>query len=172
MDPNTLERLLIDQSLGELSTDASELLEDYLESHPECAQSARDTEATITEARRALQHKPTASDETMPPLHPLHVIRSPRSIRSPKAWFQNLAVAAAVMIGFFLGSWHTSNPTPPGDKTIQFAEAVAKEPVATKQNDFWSLSRLRDTKDPHPSTNKPRIIWSNPIGKPHIGDQS
>lgn len=172
MDPNTLERLLIDRSLGELSSDASELLEEYLESHPECAQSAHDTDATITEARRALQDAPTTSDETMPPLRPLHAIRSPRRIRSPRAWFQNLAVAAAVMIGFFLGSWHTSNPATPNDTPIQFAKVVAKEPTATKQNDFWSLSRLRSEKEHQPSTNRSRIIWSNPIGKPHIGDQS
>ena len=54
MKPETLERILFDRSLGELTPDAEALVRDYIEDRPQANRLADEADCTVEMARWAL----------------------------------------------------------------------------------------------------------------------
>src|SRR5262245_9358416 len=106
MDPQTLERLLIDRSLGALDGDMQSLLDAFLRLDEEAGREASAMDATVAMARlvlsNPLQQRVGNKSEALPPLRlriAPHVNR--RSGSKRKAW---ISLAACLALGIALGS--------------------------------------------------------------------
>jgi hypothetical protein len=179
MDEKVLERLLIDREVGELSADASRLLEAYLEVSTEHADLAKSVPATIALARRAVGSGQVPPAETMPPLTNRVVAgRRGESLPTrltkgaapwPRAWPRGLAVAAAILVAFFLGSRAGPQPGPAGLTSRHITR------LSTETRDaggFWSYNRLQESRAGRPAGSIPRIKWTTPLGPPRVGEQT
>lgn len=63
MNPKSLEALIVDCSLGELPLEAIELLDAYLELHPEAKAEAKKIEETLAISRQAVSARPKLFSE-------------------------------------------------------------------------------------------------------------
>jgi anti-sigma factor RsiW len=175
MKPETLEALLLDRALGELSPEIAELLDAHFDHDPEAAQQADRLAATVHQARQAVAVK----QET--PRRPLAVARLRREHRAQRqrafAW-ELARLAACVVLGLAVG-WYgrTARETP--------AIAVAARPVppvvvaaglppsAASAKGFWSLANLaaaQRERQPVESraTSRYRLRWDSPVKMPRV----
>jgi anti-sigma factor RsiW len=177
MKPETLETLLLDQAMGELSPEVAELLGAHLSHDPEAAQQAAGVAATVRLARQAV----AATPET--PRRPLAMERLRKAElamrRRALAW-QLARLAACGVIGTVLGWQVHSNRSRPADGgthpvvTADLAAVVlegARVPEARK--DFWSLANLeaaqreRQSGASRPSV-RYRLRWDSPVKMPQV----
>ncbi len=179
MDDKTLERLLIDREVGELSPDANRLIEAYLEVSPQHADLAESVGATIALARQAEGSGQVPPAETLPPLTDRVVAgrrgeslptRSPKDAApGPRVWPRRLAVAAAILGAFFLGGRAGPQPKQAG---------LTDGPITRRSTDlrdaggFWSYNRLQESRAGRPGGSIPRIKWTTPLGPPRVGEQT
>jgi len=169
MDTKTLERLLIDQRLGDLPQDVGELLDTYLVLNPEHTGIAEDLDTTIAMARKALQTEPSLTSDAMPPL-------STRSFRVParpqprwRRWPRHLAVAAGLLLAFFLGSRSVPEQV---SSSPSHAQITKSSPIKPNTSGFWSFDRLHEAhSDRRPQTTQ-RIEWTTPLRQPRIGERT
>lgn len=169
MDARTIERLLIDRKLGELSPEAGELLDAHLALRPDLADLAESVDTTIDSARLALRREKAGFVEAMPPRskRPGPLFRPPR-LRD-KAWLRHLAVAAAVALAFLLGNssgvrWEA--PARP------HRVMTGRLPSEKDRSGFWSLRRLREAQPRSPTRSRQKVEWTTPLGRPRIGEQT
>jgi len=131
MENATLERLMIDDALGELSPDARELLRAFL----------NDGESELTQWRQlasdAKAALPSESVESLPAFPRQNVLRFQPFLRV------GLAAAAALLLGVGIG-WRISPPPAREIVTIQTPAPASVSPAAliTDSSDFWSSKRL------------------------------
>jgi hypothetical protein len=131
MDNTTLERLMIDDALGELSPDARELLQAFLHDRENELAQWRQLAA---DAKAAL---PLESVESLPAFPRQNILRFQPFLRA------GLAAAAALLVGVGIGRQIAPRPTTE-IVTIQTPAPTAASPtVATADSsDFWSSKRL------------------------------
>jgi hypothetical protein len=103
MKHETLEALVIDRELGELSPETAELLDAYLRLHPQSLDAANAMADTVREARTAVRKSPDL------------VPRPPRRIVGGARGMRRLAWAAAAVVGLGMGFAYVSarHPAPP-----------------------------------------------------------
>ena len=177
MDPTTLERLLIDRRLGELPPDTAALLDAYLQVEAGGRAMAEELEKSIAAAERALKAEPPARDWPMPPMAGTTVMRRSerrRPVRPAMVWTRRLAVAAGIVLAFFIGNRTGSNP-----RSNQHPMVVNNQPrIAptaprlSEGDGFWSLQRLQKSVGSGHEPNRQHLEWPAPFSKPRIGERT
>jgi hypothetical protein len=169
MNTETLERLLMDRALGELPEDSAKLLESYLALRPEHARLAIEIEEMIVQARRVLRPETQRKTE---PLPPRRIVRSPRgSTALPiHTWARRLAVAAAIGVSFYLGTWYEPKPRLDGPETSQ--RMGRKDRLASgRPSNFWAVETWRRVDRPMGPPRSPRFEWSSPVSRPIVREK-
>jgi len=139
MNADTLEALLIDRALGQLSPEVEALLAEHLAVHPEAARAGAELSKTVTLATSLL--KQPARTLALPPatisLFPRHRFR------------RVLALAASFVAGACVSFFAVGGIAPPREKPLAFAPVVAPAPpvrrveteLAVRALPFWSKER-------------------------------
>ncbi len=169
MNPEVIERLLIDRGMGELSEDVNALLQAHLDTHPADVDAAEEIDDTIVLAWRAVQTAPADRPATHPPF--VHVVQSHRRRATLQSWTRRLATAATIALAFWLGTY----AAPPSRHPEPVAMNHAQPSPRTGSNGstgFWSTARLRQSITAHRPSPHPRIPWPGPLTRPHIGGAS
>ncbi|MCK6482533.1 MAG: hypothetical protein HUU22_19065 [Phycisphaerae bacterium] len=196
MNPETLERLLLDRSLGALSTDAAALLDAYLARDADAVGRAAALVSTVDLARRALADG--ASGGALPPFPAARLRREAVVFRRWRAIGRVTALAACVLLGVFIGRSYfdaggptverdgvslVSRPAPspvtdepateqPASSVFdQLESATVRTPAAARltsdgDDDFWSRRRMARRAAADVSTEEPGWIWQSPIHRP------
>lgn len=140
MNKESLERLLIDRALGELSPEVDELLNEQLGANPEKARIATEFMETVTLAR-ALIKRPAAMSAFRPPLRA--TVRRRRVTRV-------FAMAASFALGAAVTFWATRTATAPVVRNVTFSKSApatsrptsAAAERAVRTLPFWSNQRI------------------------------
>ena len=168
MKQESLEALLIDRSLGELSPEAGELLAEYLVAHPEAAITARELEQTLDSARDfARQDLASIAPVVSAPW------RQEASIARFWRWWPQVAgLAACLALGIMIG-WggsarksHSEMALPALVHDMPMVED--SRPVSSQ---LWSLSRLVEASNSQPSPavgKRYRVTWDPRSLKPRF----
>jgi len=167
MNPDTLERLLIDRDARELPPDTLELLSAYLETKPEAAREASQIEETLRLAKDALtpRHQPALPPRSFK--SELRVLEH----NEPSGRFlrRALAMAACFVCGLFAG-WFWLRANVPAPEVVEKRVAVAQIPApsAVQKSAFWSVDRLyRSELTPRPSPSS-GLVWESPVKQPQL----
>jgi len=174
LDSETIEQLLIDRSVGALSSDTEALLAAYLKHDRQAGELARQFDETADLARRTLS---VASLPSLPALQTDKLLRAEASRRRWRLFRNAAGLAACLVLGLSLGlilSRNASSASPPpsfavADSSLANDEARDTGPSAS---DFWSISRLRDRLKATEPKHSSHLIWDSPIKLPRIGDKS
>ena len=168
MDDQTLERLMIDDALGALSPDASELLAAHIASSPHAAERLNRWRQTTELARRASESQEPTVAPSLPPL----------SLRAHPRWTRiGLAIAAAWLLGIGVGllvpHGPSSNPGPSPAVIAKLTPPSSSNAPAAGVTDFWSSQRLISMATAG-DRNRPRAAgaqwrWTSPVRAPEIG---
>ncbi len=182
MNQETLERLLIDRTIGELPEETAELLEEYLRLQPERGELEARVAETVLLANQVLNADEPVVDSTLPPLSPRVRARassralsgaSPLSTRVGR-WQRHLAIAAGLLVAFFLGSLgslRTSQDTQ--YHILPMAQGMGgPHSSQVDSSDFWSLSRLQADRASHRTDKTQHIKWTGPLTPSGIGEDS
>jgi hypothetical protein len=100
MKQETLESLLMDQSLGQLEPDVEELLEAYIAEHPHYWQTAESIRQSTALAKQAVSCE--MSDE-LPPFPKERIIHLEKTVRWKLFCKWGLSAAACLLIGTLIG---------------------------------------------------------------------
>ncbi len=126
MNPETLEALVVDRELGELSPEAADLLEAYLRLSPEARVRAGAMAATVDVARATVRKHPG--------LAPV-----PRAGPVPlPGWTSWLARAAAAALLLGGGVWIGRRAEPGGAGTPAAPSAAVSAPGAARAANPWA----------------------------------
>lgn len=179
LDPQTVERLIMDDALGRLEPDVAALLKEYLAAHPEMNADARQYAALAATAQRALETT-----------EPLVLPRFPRESSAPQlrvgrsrlfTWPQLAVAAACLCVGVGLGHVLTTpaarvvtpeQPPPPIHSTDPRTSAPALAAVRLAEpspsDAFWSTRRLM--KKSLEESRRPEIPvqWVSPVEAPRL----
>jgi anti-sigma factor RsiW len=172
MKTETLEALLLDHAMGELSPEVAELLETHLTRNPEAARQAAGLASTVQQARQAV----AMSQEV--PHRPLAVARLQQERRAQRrrAFIWELArLAACVVLGLTLGWYgHTARKAAVAATLVPTRVAAIELPSAPESaNNFWSLANLeaaqreRQSVESRP-TSRYRLHWDSPVKMPRV----
>lgn len=172
MKTETLEALLLDHALGELSPEVAELLETHLARNPEVARQAAGLAATVQQARQAVAVTQEA------PQRPLAAVRlqQERRIQRRRVFMWELArLAACVVLGLTLGWYgHTGRKATVAATPVPPQVAAVELPSAPESaNDFWSLASLAAAQRERQSvesrtTSRYRLHWDSPVKMPRV----
>lgn len=127
MKPESLNALVLDRELGELSPEAAELLDHYLAEQPESAAAARSLRGTVAATRAAVRRFPELARpeaDSAPDRLGLAAVRLPSG---PRFNWTPLALAASVMILLGGAAWLGFRA---GEDSAQRAEKPVKPPPA------------------------------------------
>lgn len=122
MNPKTLEALVIDRELGELSEEAAELLDAYLAEHPADFAARKSLCALLSDTRSALKKQPLPASRT-PSTPPWKRLSGP-------CVFPWLAQAAVFLLCLGCGAalgWHLraiAQPLPGSDPAVALVRAL------------------------------------------------
>lgn len=171
MNQETLERLLIDRKLGELPTETTELLEAYLRLQPDRGVLEARVGETVRLAHLALGAREPTTGAALPPLSAR--VRAGASSRRTYVgrWRRHLAVAAGLLLAFFLGSSLTS-PDAMHSRTPMAQSVRGPHRTAIRSSEFWSLSRLQADRASRTATRTQRVKWIGPLTPSRIGEES
>jgi anti-sigma factor RsiW len=174
MNPEALERLVIDRASGELPPDTAALLEDYLQTVPPAAEAAARIEQTLLLAKQALA---SPREMTLPapsfdrPLRVLERETAPDWRLAQMAWGM-----AACFVGGLLVAWlllrapaPTLAPAPSRQLAAVTPATSAAAPAVAAESGFWSVARLYQAtlRSASPPTHS-RLIWESPVKQPQI----
>lgn len=177
MKPETVEALLIDRAMGELTPEAAELLEAHLAGDPDGARRVGGLAAVVQQARQAV----ALAEEAPPPLAIARLQQARRDQRQ-RAFLGELSrLAACLALGLALG-WY-GRPTHAA-AAVAAAPVVAASPAVSAAaqprplepaQDFWSLARLEAVQQEHQpaetrATSRYRLHWDSPVKMPHLED--
>ena len=173
MNPETLERLMLDRALGSLPPDCDALLTSYLETRPEAAETCRRMELTVDLARSALADARAAR---LPAFPAERLLRTQRSQRIWRLTMGVTGVAASILIGLVVHATlfrpPPSNPRAPGLSGL--AQATPRHLIDENQDrsGFWSGRQFYErAAHPQPQPSK-RLIWNSPVAVPQVGDST
>ncbi len=165
MNAETIERLLIDRSLGMLSEDVETLLEAHLAVDAETAALAAQFDQTAALARRALAVEAAVE---LPPFPAERVRSEGRSLRR-WIWTRNISgVAATLVLGVGLGAAMFGGSVSVVDKAVVTTNDAS--PVSTESAGIWSTRRVIERAAREPEKSASRLIWDSPVRKPRLGD--
>jgi anti-sigma factor RsiW len=172
MKTETLEALLLDHSLGELSPEVAELLETHLAHDPEAARQAAGLASTVERARQAMAVTQEA------PHRPLAAVRLQQEWRAHRQWtfmWELARLAACVVLGLTLGWYgHTARKATVAATPAPTLVAAVELPSAPESaNDFWSLANLEAAqRERQPvegrTTSRYRLHWDSPVKMPRV----
>jgi len=172
MDAETMERLLIDNRLGELSPDTVQLLEAYLHVTPDADAILAEIDSVIDLADRALRADPPAAAEALPPLSIEDALRRERASQpyDRTGWARPLALAASIILAFLLGTRWTSAPSIPSPGRI---DRVARSPLAAPPDgaEFWSVAKYVSDRPAAHNSNGDHVEWTSPLVWPQFGEK-
>ena len=157
MTGDCLQRLLMDRELNEMPSDTAALLDAYLKERPGAEAESTEIRDTLNVARRATAIRRPSADE-LPPLQ----LNRPALHAGSLRWQQVLALAACLIVGFWLGR--------AGPRSGPLEEAGTIVQAQAENEDFWSIRRLSAHAGESNST--PRVRWTSPSAWPRIGDRS
>ncbi len=166
MKRETLDGLLIDQALGELSAEVAELLDAYTAS--DIAASARreslrtTLDMTCDLWRRAEPARPTAV-----PAFPARAVAKAISQHNVLRWIRPAALAACLGLAFAAG-WRMK----PRDQTSLGAPGIriaASDAPTRVDRGFWSYE---DRRTAEPARHEEVVRWSSPLRWPRMGGAS
>lgn len=173
MNDRTLERLMIDRSLGALPPDVDELLDAYLATRPGAPE---DFGPVVAAARAAMKQ----TEQATPP--PLESFRIELYEERPRRRGEFLRLAACVLLAcgataWFLKSNTNSATAPPIVKQIEshpptpsVASAVA--PEAPRATALPTQKQLVETQSKISRRQAPvRVVWHSPAQLPKLGDR-
>jgi hypothetical protein len=172
MKPETLERLVIDRTLGELAPDAEELLVAYLDANADAARSVEDIRGLIETANRAVRIGPDEENRPLP--SPRFVAAGSRGRRRPlAAWAKPVAAAAVIGLAFWLGSLGTRPNTEPRSVPLVNSNAtLSPRTTHTTNGGFWSLGELSRRNATRRESRLPAVNWPGPVSRPRLGERS
>jgi hypothetical protein len=188
MDQETLERLMLDDSLGALSDDIRTLLAERIgpAAGPAAARAAR-YRRTVDEARAALARPERAA---LPPFPAARLMREAGALRRRRLVGRIAALAAGLVLGLGIGfiafgraAAPAPGPTPvsvaqadpedaaPVPLPVQAAQVAALPPGPAPEavTEFWSLRRLAARAMAARSQIPVKVTWVSPVEQPRIG---
>jgi hypothetical protein len=179
MKPETLEALLLDRAMGELSPEVAELLEAHLAGISDAAHQAGGFAAIVQQARQAV----ALPEEAPPPLAVARLQQAQVAWRRRAIVWEAARLAACVILGLTLG-WYAHSAreapmiaaTPVTSAPAAPAVSAAAPPrPAESTPDFWALARLAAVQQEHPlaesrATSRYRLRWDSPVKMPHLED--
>lgn len=141
MNPDALERLMLDDSLGALDGDARALLHAYLQHEPAAARSANELDEIVRRAGAALRPEGVGD---LPPFPAARLDRAQRTIRRIRFAGRAAALAACIGLGIGIGANvpRDAGPATPEQSPLKLVEAGDK--AGSAENDFWSARRMLD----------------------------
>lgn len=168
MNRETLEHLIVDRQLGELSEDVSSLLDAYMQASPDARAEVQEVETTLSLAKDILH----ASSQDNVPLPAFPASQVSRELEKPshqfhQSWKKPLALAAALALGVFLGAKTSSSTSPSSTQSIPVA-FNDHDAGAVPQSDFWSFNQRR-LQSTHSASTKP-VEWTSPLHWPVKGE--
>jgi hypothetical protein len=169
LDSETLERLVIDRELGELSGDAAALLESYLAQRPVQGAGLRSIEETVRVARELLLPVGNAETEALP--KPRFMRATPARLRfgdALRGGIVGFAAAAAIALAVWMGFAPTRISLPQQVSQQMIVSNVHHE-TAQESGGFWNVNDLRRGLASRPSGDTNKIEWTGPITRPKIG---
>jgi hypothetical protein len=170
MDDETLQRLMLDDSLGALSDDIRSLLAECIEAAgaPAAARAAQ-YRRTVDDARAAMVQP---SGAALPPFPAARLRREALTIRRRRAAGRIAALAACLVLGLGLGRLvfgraDVPAPAPAAITVAQVAAPAAPAPQAVTE--FWSSSRLAARAMAARPEAPLKVTWTSPVQQPRIG---
>jgi len=137
MKIESLHALVIDHHLGELSPEAAEMLEHFLELHPESRTEAERIRKSLAITAKTVQHHPELAFVTASPAS----ITKPRTVTFWQRSARAAAVAALALItgvsGFIAGRTNSSSPV-----ATTNPDTTQVQPRATHTPSPWARYRL------------------------------
>jgi anti-sigma factor RsiW len=172
MKTETLEALLLDHALGELSPEVVELLEAHLAHNPEAARQAAGLASAVQQARQAVAMSQEAPRRSLA----VERLRQTQMTRRRWAFTWELArLAACVVLGLTLGWYgHTArNAAVAATPVLPRVAAVELPSAPESANDFWSLANLEAAqRERQPvegrTTSRYRLHWDSPVKMPRV----
>lgn len=165
MNTETLERLLIDRHLGELSEDAECLLDEFISNTPEAQTAADAIDLTLRMATRAMKVTPNETTP-LPPMATMPAESNPVVFRSSLA--RRFALAAVIVLSFWLGG-RINAPLP--QVNFDAGPQITQVSDASPEN-VWSLRHHSSRTNPNRNTMPTHIQWTSPVAKPLLGERS
>ena len=175
IDPEILERLLIDHALGELSPDAEALLADYLAREPKASEEAEEIARAVDVARCALTPSEDAKPYSLPPL-----LLYARWRILWRAGARAAALAACLLIGVGVGLWFSQSKQVI-ETQVEVARASAAQQSAREDGDgteeanrseIWSARRFYEAASRPARTKRARLIWDSPTKMPRLEERT
>lgn len=177
VDRETLERLLLDRSLGELSPDVERLLEEAIRDSSPTGDLEKSCEDQLDALRKALGAKRGQLAAALPPFPGGRVMaalaqsdRRGRVNPFRAGALRPLLMAAAIALAFFAG---TKTVLPPGGGAI-FEERMAEARFGPTEDAgaFWSLRRFMAEEGADRTRQGRKVHWTSPFSRPSLGDRS
>ena len=175
MKTETLETLLIDRALGELSPEVGELLETHLAGNPHAARNADNLAETVRLVRAATAGARTASDRPVPIGRFRKTLRTQR--RRALIW-DVTRLAACLVLGLALGSISRPGRVPTsitGNSAAAFGLPADRDMagVGAEGKGFWSLANFAREVPEHAASgvsasSRFRLHWDSPVKMPHL----
>jgi len=172
MNPETLESLLLDRALGELSPPVTALLDEHLARDPAAARQAAGLAETLQLAHRAAIGSVQPEPRVLPVGPWLH-----RAVGQAR-WRKNLLgltqLAACLVLGIVLGrAIRPESPVPVQSPPAVMGWAPVSLAAAGSQTKFWSLaSRVAEQRS---GSVRPRVrdasdqsLWESPFKMPRV----
>lgn len=177
MKDTTLETLLLDRALGELSPEVAELLDEYLTQNPDAARQAGAVCATAQLAREAVALPRAAS---VPPLANARWRQAARVQRWRRWRNEALRLAAAVALGLAVGGYgsltHRTQVTAP-PVAIGSAPSTALAGAGRSSPRIWSSAKLQAEQRARTapaaglSDSRYRLRWDSPVKMPRVEEK-
>jgi hypothetical protein len=168
MNEETLERLMIDRSLGATSPDVDALLDECLANHPREAERAREYGDLAQRVRTVLSGEPTGR---LPAFPRDRLLSEKCSQARWKSAQRVTALAASFLLGIGVaglgvGVWRPE--AAPRPAMLELAEHPDARPSQGDGSGFWSVPRRREPPARGASA-RGRLIWTTPLSKPFLG---
>ena len=144
MDAEILEKLILDQALGQLPPETMALLEAYLAHDADARTQMAAYEKVTTMATRAIAENAPA---TMPSrTFPAAALKRRHVVRRASRW--GAAAAACIAAGFLVGRWNGAEVRHEVPNLPEISAQGGKEAATPARGnigvpDFWSQQRLR-----------------------------
>ncbi len=160
MNEQTLERLMIDDSLGALPPDVSELLAAY------CADKGHEQQRQQWERLALIRAKPFSRECR----RRFRSSRSAMRVCDFSAGAMVFSAAAALLFGIGIGFYlHAAQPSAGPAVISQVTSPPPVVPTAGGVSDIWSSNRLVAAALESKHADQPQWRWSSPVTQPQIG---
>jgi hypothetical protein len=177
MEPETLQRLVLDDALGVLSDDVRALVAERVAARggPAVADAAA-WRRTVDLARQAMrQGLPDAPAERLPAFPAARMRREAAALRRRRWAGRIAALAACVLVGvgagfFAFGRAAPSAPAVAPARWVARAGGPAAVPAAVGVREFWSIARLAGAAAESPGPDK--FTWFSGGAQPPKGGGS